>query len=101
MRTASPSSRLADLQVFKECKPDLPGTPLYAGGRPASARSACTTGGLPRPATSKLTDVHTAGTGVFSFGAVTRSQGSCNVPANPQNGSGTITCALGRPGRGG
>ena len=83
-----------DLQVFKECKPDLPGTPLYAG-----QTGVCTirvhNWGPAAASNVQLTDVHTAGTGVFSFDAVTRSQGSCSVPGNPQNGSATITCSLG------
>jgi uncharacterized repeat protein (TIGR01451 family) len=81
---------MADLQVFKDCKPDIP--------MPAGTSGTCyiTIENL-GPSTARvvtLEDVHVSN-GTFTIGSVTTSTGVCGVTANPQNGTGTVDCDLG------
>jgi uncharacterized repeat protein (TIGR01451 family) len=79
----------ADLQVFKECKPDDP----ISVGDTATCTITVTNWG-PDPAINiTITDRHVSN-GMFSFGTVTATAGTCVTTTNPQNGTGTVTCTL-------
>ncbi len=84
----------ADLRVAKECKPDgSPQTPLYAG---QTATCTITVDNL-GPSTARnvsLVDTHLSN-GTFSITGLSTTAGACATTANPQNGTGTVTCNLG------
>jgi uncharacterized repeat protein (TIGR01451 family) len=83
---------IADLEVFKDCKPD---EPLLAGQTGTCTITVKNWG--PSAATNvKLKDDHVSvSNGTFSFGAVTTTVGLCTITPNPQVGSGNVNCNLG------
>jgi uncharacterized repeat protein (TIGR01451 family) len=83
-------SLTADLQVSKTCKPD--------GPVPAGTTATCTIDvdnlGPDSAAGVTLVDAILSN-GTFQIGTVSTTAGSCTETANPQNGSGNVTCNLG------
>jgi uncharacterized repeat protein (TIGR01451 family) len=83
-------AELADLRVNKDCKPDQP---INAGEEAVCTIIVENLG----PSTSRnvvAVDIHLSD-GVFNFGAIATSSGSCSSTPNPQNGFGVVTCELG------
>jgi len=78
------SSESADLSVFKDCKPDGP----IAAGQAATCTIVVDNHGPTLARNVVLTDTH-IGSGAFTIGAVTTSQGTCVIASN------VVTCALG------
>ena len=78
---------IADLQVFKDCKPD---DPLLAG-EPGTCTITVKNWG---PSTARNMTLHDAllSNGTFNISAITP---GCTATPNPQEGSGDVNCALG------
>ncbi|MBI5547955.1 MAG: DUF11 domain-containing protein [Deltaproteobacteria bacterium] len=80
----------ADLQVFKDCKPDQP---LLAGQTGTCTIFVENLSGT-NPALGVIAIDRHFSNGSFSFGAVTTTKGACTVTANPQIQQGQVSCAL-------
>jgi uncharacterized repeat protein (TIGR01451 family) len=81
---------IADLQVFKDCKPD---EPLLAG-EVATCFITVRNWGPSTAANVMLKDTHVSN-GTFDFGTVTTGTGTCVPTANPQVNGGEVNCSLG------
>ncbi len=80
----------ADLRVFKDCKPDRP---MLVGDTATCTITVQNLG--PDPALSVTAIDEYVSDGIFEFGTVTTSAGTCTTTGDPQNGAGTVTCDLG------
>ena len=80
-----------DLRVTKECKPD---DPLLAG-QTGTCTILVDNLGPGSALDVVLTDEHVSN-GIFTFGTVETTAGTCTVTPNPQANEGTVTCELGR-----
>ena len=80
----------ADLRVFKDCKPDRP---MLVGDTATCTITVQNLG--PDPALGVIAIDEYVSDGIFEFGTVTTSAGTCTTTGNPQNGAGTVECDLG------
>jgi uncharacterized repeat protein (TIGR01451 family) len=81
---------IADLEIFKDCKPD---EPLLAG-QPGICTIMVKNWGPSTAENVTLKDVHVSN-GTFNFGTITETQGSCSETSNPQVLGGEVNCNLG------
>lgn len=83
---------IADLEVFKDCKPDDP----MLAGQTGTCTITVKNWGPSIAENVTLHDRHiSTSNGTFNFGNVNSSQGSCTTTSNPQVGSGDVNCNLG------
>ena len=83
-------AEIADLEVFKDCKPDEP----MQAGDVATCYITVKNWGPSAAEGVTLSDSHVSN-GTFNFGTVTTTKGSCSKDTNPQNGKGDVDCNLG------
>lgn len=89
--TVNACANNADLRIAKDCKPDQP----MAAGSTATCTITVENLGPTSALAVTMSDQHVSN-GVFQFGAVTTTKGTCTATPNPQNGAGDVDCTLGR-----
>ena len=83
-------AEIADLQVSKDCKPDVP----MLAGETATCFITVKNWGPSTAENVTLDDTHVSN-GTFDFGTVTTTAGSCTATGNPQVNGGEVNCSLG------
>ncbi|MEA3470013.1 MAG: S8 family serine peptidase [Thermodesulfobacteriota bacterium] len=81
---------IADLETFKDCKPDEP----ILAGEVATCFITVRNWGPSTATNVTLDDTHVSN-GTFDFGTVSTSAGSCTATGNPQVNGGEVNCTLG------
>ena len=81
---------IADLEVFKDCKPDAP----LLAGEVATCFITVRNWGPSTALNVTLKDAHVSN-GTFDFGTITTSVGSCTSTSNPQVNGGDVDCTFG------
>ncbi|MHB8809574.1 MAG: S8 family serine peptidase [Desulfobulbaceae bacterium] len=81
---------IADLEVFKDCKPDAP----LLAGETATCFITVKNWGPSTAENVSLADTHVSN-GTFNFGTVSTTAGNCTPTANPQVNGGAVNCSFG------